>query len=86
MNLSIISKQLIHLITLTKTPKKILEKILRDIIIQLLETKYVINLGQLLRIVLDIKWYIFQLVKYIQLVQLELVHLKPTRAVVAINH
>ncbi len=86
MSLSIIGKQPIHLITLTKTLEKILEKILRDIGIQVLETKYVINLGQLLRIVLDIKWYIFQLVKSIQPVQLELVHPKPIHAVVAINH
>jgi hypothetical protein len=51
-----------------------------------LEIKYVINLGQLLKIVLDIKWYIFQLVKSIQPVQLELVHPKPIRAVVAFDH
>jgi len=43
----------------------------RDISIQVLETKYVINLGQLLKIVPDIKWYIFKLIKYVQLVQFE---------------
>jgi hypothetical protein len=28
--------------------------------------KYIINLGQLLKIVPNIKWYIFKLVKFIQ--------------------
>jgi hypothetical protein len=43
----------------------------RDISTQVLETKYVINLGQLLKIVSDIKRYIFKLIKYVQLVQFE---------------
>ncbi len=54
--------------------KKKLEKILKDINIQVVEAKNVINLGQLLRIVLDIKRYIFKPIKFVQLVQLELVH------------
>jgi hypothetical protein len=74
------------LIPQTITPKKTLEEILRDIITQVLETKYVINLGQLLRIVPDIKLYIFKSVKSIQLVQRELVQLEPTCAIVAIDH
>jgi hypothetical protein len=39
--------------------EKILEEILRDISKQVLETKYTLNLGQLLRVILDIKRYIF---------------------------
>jgi len=54
--------------------KKKLENILKDINIQVVEAKYVINLGQLLRIVLDIKRYIFKPIKFVQLMQLELVH------------
>jgi hypothetical protein len=61
-----------------------LEEILKDINTQVLETKYVINLGQLLKIVLDIKQYIFKPVKTIQLVQL--VQLEPTYVAVVINH
>jgi hypothetical protein len=53
------------------TLDKTLEEILKDINTQVLETKYVINLGQLLKIVPNIKWYIFKPVKPIQLVQLE---------------
>jgi len=57
------------------TSKKILEEILKDINTQVLETKYVINFGQLLKIVLNIKWYIFKPVKPFQLVQPKLVQL-----------
>jgi hypothetical protein len=39
------SKQHVQLTTQMTLPKKILEEILRDINIQVLETKYVINLG-----------------------------------------
>ncbi len=58
-----------------------MEEILRDISTQVLETKYVINLGQLLKIVLDIKWYIFKSVKFVQPVQP-----KTTCAIVIIDH
>jgi hypothetical protein len=68
---SVISKQLIQLTTQTTLPKKISKEILRNINIQGLETKYVINLGQLLRIVPNIKRYIFKPIKYVQPVQLE---------------
>jgi hypothetical protein len=40
------------------TAKNILEEILRDIIKQVLETKYTLNLGQLLWAIPDIKCYI----------------------------
>jgi hypothetical protein len=63
------------------SPKKSLEEILRGIDTQVLETKYVINLGQLLRIVLNINKYIFKLVKSIQLMQPELAY-----AIMAIDH
>jgi hypothetical protein len=66
--------------------EKTLEEILRDISTQVLETKYVINLGQLLKIVLNIKWYIFKLVKPFQLVQLEPIELEPTCVTITINH
>jgi hypothetical protein len=46
-----------------------------------METKYVINLGQLLKIVPYIKWYIFKSIKLIKLVKLE-----PSCAAVAIDH
>ncbi len=45
-----------------------------------------INLGQLLRIVPNIKWYICKLVKFVQPVQPEHVHLKPAYATMAIDH
>jgi hypothetical protein len=48
-------KQPIHLIVQIMTLKKTLENILKDISIQVLKTKYIINLGQLLRIVPNIK-------------------------------
>jgi hypothetical protein len=63
------------------SPKKSLEEILRGIDTQVLETKYVINLGQLLRIVLNINKYIFKLVKSIQSMQPELAY-----AIMAIDH
>jgi hypothetical protein len=68
------------------SPKKILEEILKDISTQVLETKYVINLGQLLKIVLDIKRYIFKPVKFVQLVQPKLVEPKLACAIVFIHH
>lgn len=52
----ITSKQPIHLIAQTIILEKTLEKILRNINIQVLETKCVINLGQRLRIVPNIMW------------------------------
>ncbi len=57
-----------------KLPKKKLEKILKDINIQVLETKYVINLVQLLSSVVDIKRYIFKPIKFVQPVRLELTY------------
>jgi hypothetical protein len=63
-----------------------LEEILRNINTQVLETKYVINLGQLLRIVPNIRWYIFTLAKFVQPVEPKRVHLKPTCATMAIDH
>ncbi len=44
------------------TTNKTLEEILMDISKQVLETKYIMNLGQLLRMILDIKSYILNLV------------------------
>jgi hypothetical protein len=70
------------LIAQTIILEKILEEILRNIEIQVLET----NLGQLLRIVPNIRWYIFKLVKFVQLVQPELVHLKHACATMGIDH
>ncbi len=52
-----------------------------DISIQVLETKYVINLGKFLKIMLDIKWYIFKPIKFVQRMQPE-----PACVVVAIDH
>ncbi len=63
-----------------------MKEILRDINIQVLETKYVINLGHFVKIVPNIKWDIFKSVKYVQLVQPELVHPKPTCVAMAIDH
>jgi hypothetical protein len=51
-NQPIINKQHVQLTSQTMTPKKTLEEILRNISTQVLETKYVINLGQLLKTVL----------------------------------
>jgi len=42
-----------------------LEEILKGISTQVLETKYIINLGQLLKIIPNIMRYIFKLVKII---------------------
>jgi hypothetical protein len=50
------------------------------------ETKYVINLGQFLRIVPNIKWYIFKLIKFVQPVQLEPIQLELACVAVAIDH
>jgi hypothetical protein len=58
-----------------------LEEILRDINTQVLEIKYVINLGQFLKIVLDIKWYIFKPIMFVQPIQPEL-----TCVIMAIDH
>jgi hypothetical protein len=62
---TITSKQHAQLIPQIITLEKTLEEILRNISTQVLETKYVINLGQLLRIVPNIKWYIFRSIKSI---------------------
>ncbi len=72
--------------TQTTLPKKTLEEILKDINIQVLETKYVINLVQLLKIVLDIKQYIFKPNKSIQMVHPKLVQPKHVCAAMAIDH
>jgi hypothetical protein len=40
-------------------PKKILEKTMKDINKQVLETKYTFNLGQLLWVILDIEQHTF---------------------------
>ncbi len=63
-----------------------MEEILRNINIQVLETKYVINLEQLLKIMPDIKHYIFKSVKFIQSIQLEPIQPKRTCAIMAIDH
>jgi hypothetical protein len=63
------------------TLKKTLEEILKNISTQVLETKYVINLGQLSKILPNIKQYIFKPIKHIQPVQPE-----PTCVVVVIDH
>jgi hypothetical protein len=68
------------------TSKMTLEEILKGISIQVLETKYTINLGQLLKIIPNITRYIFKLVKIIQSIQPKHVYLKPTCALVAIDH
>jgi hypothetical protein len=80
-NQPINSKQPVQLTPQTISLEKTLEEILRDINIQVLETNYFINLGQLSKIVLDIKRYIFKLIKFVQLVQLEL-----ACAIMAIDH
>jgi hypothetical protein len=59
---------------------------MRNINIQVLETKYVINLGQFLKIILDTKIYISKLVKYVQLMQLESIQLEHACAEMAIDH
>ncbi len=59
---------------------------MKDINTQVLETKYVINLGQFLKIVPNIKWYIFKLIKSIQLVQPKLIQPKHACAIVFIHH
>ncbi len=82
----VISKQHVHLTTQTTLLKKILEKILRDINTQILETKYVTNLEQLLKVVPYIKRYIFRPIKSIRLVQSKLVHYEPTCVVAIIDH
>jgi hypothetical protein len=68
------------------TPENILEEILKVINTQVLETKYVINLEQVLKIVSNIKQYIFKFVKSIQSIQLEPIQPKHTYAIVAIGH
>ncbi len=44
------------------TTMKTLEEIMKDINTQVLETKYTLNLGQSLHVILDIKCYILNLV------------------------
>jgi hypothetical protein len=51
-----------------------------------METKYVINLGQLLKIMPDIKWYISKPVKFVQLVQPEHLQLEHACATMVIDH
>ncbi len=70
----------------TTSPEKNVEEISRDINIQVLEIKYVINLRQLLKIVLDIKWYIFKLVKSIQPIQPKPIQLKLAYVAMIIDH
>jgi hypothetical protein len=65
-NQLVIGKQHVHLTAQTTLLEKTLEKILKDINSQVLETKYVTNLGQFLKIIQGIKWYIFKPVKSIQ--------------------
>ncbi len=74
----VIGTQPIQLITQTTLLEKTLEEILKDINTQVLEIKYVINLGQLLKIMPNIKRYIFKLVTYVPPMQLELIQPKPT--------
>jgi len=59
----ITSQPLVELSTQLVMLEKTLEQILKDISIQFLETKYVLNLGPLLKIVPNIKRHIFKLVK-----------------------
>jgi hypothetical protein len=70
----------------TITPEKTLEEILRDMTTQVLETKYVMNLGQFLKIVSKIKRYIFKPVKSIQLIQPEPIQPKLTCVAIIIDH
>jgi hypothetical protein len=44
------------------TTNKTLEEILKDLSKQVLETKYTLNLGQLLQVILNIKCYILNLI------------------------
>jgi hypothetical protein len=53
---------------------------------QVLETKYVMNLGQFLKIVSKIKRYIFKPVKSIQLIQPEPIQPKLTCVAIIIDH
>ncbi len=62
---SVTGKQTIQLTTQMTLPEKIVEEIMKNINTQVLETKYVINLGQFLKIMPDIKRYIFKLVKFV---------------------
>jgi hypothetical protein len=66
--------------------EKTLEFFFRNIITQVLEIKCAINLGQLLKIMPNITWYILKLIKFVQLVQPEPVHLKATCATMAIDY
>jgi hypothetical protein len=43
-------------------------------------------MGQLLKIMSDIKWYIFKSIKSIQPIQFELIQLELAHAAVVINH
>jgi hypothetical protein len=62
------------------TTYKTLEEILKDIITQDLETKYTLNLGQLLKVIHDVKCYIFNLMPSKPIL------LEPTVVSVAIDH
>ncbi len=59
---------------------------MKDISTQVLETKYVINLGQLLKIMPNIKRYIFNSVTFIQLVQPKPIQPKYVSATMTFNH
>jgi len=60
--------------------EKTLEEILMDINKQVLETKYIFNLGQLLQVILDIKRYIFNFVPFQHVLSKQVV------AAIAIDH
>jgi hypothetical protein len=59
---------------------------LRDIMTQILETKYVVNLGQLLKIVPYIKQYIFKPIQFVQPMQPKPIHLELACVAIAIDH
>jgi hypothetical protein len=42
---------------------KTMEKIFQDISMQMLKTKYILDLGHLIKIPLDLKWYLWQKMK-----------------------
>lgn len=56
-----------HLTSEHVTTKKTLEEIMKDISTQVLETNNTLNLGQLLWVILDIKWYILNQIAMIQI-------------------
>ncbi len=62
-NQTVIGKQHVNFLEQSTTLEKTLEEIQIDISTQVLETKYVINLGQILKIVPNIKQYFFNQLK-----------------------